>query len=729
MDNVDIDKLLREYAERKTSSEKGIFCLTEEEIGQYVDGFLEGKHRDLVEAHIETCEYCRGEVEVLQEALSHIAEISVEPAQNVKIMGLIRQALNREKESSFQIVIGIVDGLLKVIETTGEVVLGGGLKELEMVRGAPVPSGGLEGVKKRLGDYLVQVRVSKKTLEELEVRIYIKDFQTDQPVRGVDVWFQETGQVKKNAGRTDRHGRVTFREMKFGSYTFMIEKEGERIGEVALTIRDLPVEERLIDVRKTIDHGNYVIAEDLLASVLKVEPEDSEALQLLAVVKTLRDVDPEQYKAGLQIRGYQPEAAPKAIIKDFSEDIESRIESYNPMLADVVRGIGHIKNGQYDQALPVFERLTRERSGWYVGYAGVGMVLEYGRDLSELPPKDLERVISSFETAKTLNPTLHPLRDLYEVAVKAKTKKLARELEEERKKRLEILEKFILPKIARDLVSLVKRVGRIEKKVEDIDAKLTEISELKNLFIVRDADKASEEDLQQKSDGFSRQVKGIAGDLCRVYQEDYQKTQEIVSLGVGGEDNLNFMGESGRTLVFGEFLYKILKNVKAKDYAAAAAMYSKAVEHFLNDKIVWAVDRWLSCRRGDRNKIESILIKDFEEQRKSGVTLKILQNSKGQFVLAGEKSLTLHELANTFAQASGERSREKWEVYGKLFVFVHRKSELFFEKGFQNKLHMIVQKYRNGSVHSKPLERQKIEDFRDLLFQREFLRTIIEELM
>jgi anti-sigma factor RsiW len=201
-------------------------CLTESEILAYVDGLIDPRGREKVEAHLARCPSClRAVAEIKHLADAHVTEpVTAPPAALSRAAELIRERLAAAPRLS--IVAAVQEGLVRILRTTGSLLPPPRLEPVA-VRGqkrpAPVPR-----AYKSLSGCMVTVEVSPGEAG-VRVDIALADEKSSECPEGVKVKLRAGEAVET---RYSRGGRVTFTEVRKG--VSVLEVEG--VGKILLEI-------------------------------------------------------------------------------------------------------------------------------------------------------------------------------------------------------------------------------------------------------------------------------------------------------------------------------------------------------------------------------------------------------------------------------------------------------------------------------------------------------------
>jgi anti-sigma factor RsiW len=198
-------------------------CLTDDEVAAYVDGAVAPGLRKRIEEHLARCSLCLHGVAELKHLVSaerpgRLPARALARAESV-LAGRLRAA-RPSIAPEMEVVIALKNGLLKILETTGELLTPGRLSPV-VVRGgnrtAPSPR-----IAQSLSGYLVTLEAVGSGNEVRPRLAIVSERSAERPdglkarLRGPDV--SET--------RYARAGKIGFSALRPGAYTIEIEDVG-----------------------------------------------------------------------------------------------------------------------------------------------------------------------------------------------------------------------------------------------------------------------------------------------------------------------------------------------------------------------------------------------------------------------------------------------------------------------------------------------------------------------
>lgn len=207
-------------------------CLTEFELGAYIDGDLPSEKRESIENHFADCKKCWNEFLAVRQAISASSAPDAEevPARMIKKVA----DMFPEKSSLFDIVLNFVSDAVRLVQCSAD------FTQLTLA-----PAGGFRG----RGDTTAGMVVLKRSFEEINVELDMEKISDD--LCNIGIYLDEgTPEELLNALRVDllsegrelfsgplKNGEAMLEDVSAGKYTINIHK-GEKIyGEISLKIQ------------------------------------------------------------------------------------------------------------------------------------------------------------------------------------------------------------------------------------------------------------------------------------------------------------------------------------------------------------------------------------------------------------------------------------------------------------------------------------------------------------
>jgi len=236
---MDIENLLKAaYKKIKASSltKSQDNCLSDDELTCFFDKKLDEKQRKFFNKHLVSCSECAEKVKdhlLISQALDSKPLLDVPGYLVENAKALVSEGV---KQSVLDIILDFTDKAIRLIETTGEILMGSQL--------IPVPVLRSSGRDQELSNQIKIVKAFKEIVVEIEVEKERHD------LADVAIRIAEKDKTKKAVGfrvslfKGDREfrsllleqGKAKFEEVKVGKYKIVITKEGSIFGVVNLTM-------------------------------------------------------------------------------------------------------------------------------------------------------------------------------------------------------------------------------------------------------------------------------------------------------------------------------------------------------------------------------------------------------------------------------------------------------------------------------------------------------------
>ena len=241
---MNIDEIIKEVyrtIKNNQTEEKMGNCLSEEDIVCFLDDVLDEDDKNRILSHIVSCKECavslkhhyRISKEVNSEELLEVPQgVLVEAKELVKFP---------EKRNVFDIVLEIGEGIIEVINTTGEIIRQGLTPDpgvtlsLIPLRSADRRKEQKEvKVSKELNGYVVDVEIEKQKAETANIVVRLANKESKKGASGIRVSLVRD-EREVESFLTD-HGKVKFEEVNVNNYQVQLLKEDKMIGVVNISI-------------------------------------------------------------------------------------------------------------------------------------------------------------------------------------------------------------------------------------------------------------------------------------------------------------------------------------------------------------------------------------------------------------------------------------------------------------------------------------------------------------
>jgi len=207
-------------------------CLSEFEIGAYIDGNLPEEKRDDIEKHFADCNKCWDEFVEIQRVITLKSGLDPEEVP----AGMLRKVVNMfpEKTSIFDVVLQFVQDAVEVVQSSADFSLL-----------TPVPVAGFRGsedaapkmvvLKRSFEEINVELDVEKISDDMCSIRIAVDELASKGLADTLRVDLLSNGRELYSA--LFENGEALLEDMSTGSYSIKIHKQGKTYGEIALKIQ------------------------------------------------------------------------------------------------------------------------------------------------------------------------------------------------------------------------------------------------------------------------------------------------------------------------------------------------------------------------------------------------------------------------------------------------------------------------------------------------------------
>jgi hypothetical protein len=206
-------------------------CLSDAEIGAYIDGRLSSEGKASFESHLVECKLCRSEFI----ALSRVIVQKDTPAEEVPGY-LIKKAVDLfpEKTSVFDVIVNLVEDSVKVLYCS---------QNFNIFTLPPVPALRSENIsrpemivlKKSFEDIEVELDIEKAAGSLCNIRVAVDDIRSKTVMNTARV--ELISEERELVSNLLEDGEAVLEDIGQGSYTIKIHKKGKILGEIALKIK------------------------------------------------------------------------------------------------------------------------------------------------------------------------------------------------------------------------------------------------------------------------------------------------------------------------------------------------------------------------------------------------------------------------------------------------------------------------------------------------------------
>ena len=206
-------------------------CLSESELGAYIEGRLLPDKKESIDNHLVECNNCWEDfVSVNRAVIQQLPVIDDVPEH------LIRKVVERypEKHSLFDIVIGFAGDVLKIDHFSAGFNMLSSLPAAA-VRGSRNVPPGMVILKKSFEDMNVELDIEKVGANLCNIKVMIDDVKSEVLMNTLRVELV-TGE-RELVSNLIEDGETILEDIASGKYTIKIHKNGKTLGEIALKIK------------------------------------------------------------------------------------------------------------------------------------------------------------------------------------------------------------------------------------------------------------------------------------------------------------------------------------------------------------------------------------------------------------------------------------------------------------------------------------------------------------
>ncbi len=207
-------------------------CLSEFEIGSYIDGKLSSEKKDVIEKHFVECKKCWNEFISIQRVITAKAELDREEVAE----GMIRKVVNMfpEKSSLFDIVLNLVSDAVKVIQLS-----------TDFTQLTPIPAEAVRGeedifprmviLKRSFEEINVELDIEKISEDLCNIRVSVDDLTSKGLMNTLRIALLSEG--RELFSTLLENGKAVLEDVSAGKYIIKIHKSGKTFGEITLKIQ------------------------------------------------------------------------------------------------------------------------------------------------------------------------------------------------------------------------------------------------------------------------------------------------------------------------------------------------------------------------------------------------------------------------------------------------------------------------------------------------------------
>lgn len=210
----------------------GPFHTNEEDMACFLEDRLSAEEVERIKLHLISCNAC-ADAFVARVRLK-VAEEGQVPQELLQIAkDLVR---GRCPPSILEIILKVKDGVLGLLSTTGDVVVGDELVPAPILRSHQIKDFKDEvTILKDFRDYRVELKIENKRAHAFNLTILIKDKKTSRAIKDLRVTLIKDGLELESY--LAESGKVTFEYVLLGKYTIEISGMNDKIACIVLDIK------------------------------------------------------------------------------------------------------------------------------------------------------------------------------------------------------------------------------------------------------------------------------------------------------------------------------------------------------------------------------------------------------------------------------------------------------------------------------------------------------------
>lgn len=207
-------------------------CLSEIEVGAYMDGTLSPEKREEVERHFVDCSRCWNEFIALQRILTKEKQFDQEDAPERVIMKVVN--MFPQKRSILDIVLKLAGEAAEVIRHSADFSMVE-LLPATAVRGGKKLSPGTVVLKRSFDEINVELNIEKIQDNLCSIVVMVDDPAAEE---GKDIFSVELiSRERVLFSSRIKEGEAVLEDVSTGLYTIKILKRGRSLGEIAIKIQ------------------------------------------------------------------------------------------------------------------------------------------------------------------------------------------------------------------------------------------------------------------------------------------------------------------------------------------------------------------------------------------------------------------------------------------------------------------------------------------------------------
>lgn len=207
-------------------------CLSESEIGAFLEGTLDQEHRAAAEHCLVDCRFCRDELAAAKTAMASAAEVLPEVPEHL-VSAAIR--LYPRRDGMFDVVIGLARDAIGLVRCMPQVLVLNPSPIFGVRTSRPI-SPSLITVTRRFDTVAVECDIEKVADAFCAIHVMVRGAETGTPVQGARIALCSGG--REFASDLAGNGETFFEDVRSGKYVIAITRGGEKLAELSIWIKE-----------------------------------------------------------------------------------------------------------------------------------------------------------------------------------------------------------------------------------------------------------------------------------------------------------------------------------------------------------------------------------------------------------------------------------------------------------------------------------------------------------
>lgn len=204
----------------------------EEALSCFLEEKLSPQESEQIKMHLLGCDLC-AQILAMQVRLGEVQELDVPEELLHQVKNLVQE---KDKQFALKIVFSLKDNLLKLLSTTGDVLIGQELVPSPILRSRQIKDFKDEMViLKNVKNIRLELKIENKQGKAFNLIIQVRDKDTQKEIRDLRITlFKDTLELESYQSDS---GRVIFEDVLLGRYIVEISAPEEKLALVLLDIK------------------------------------------------------------------------------------------------------------------------------------------------------------------------------------------------------------------------------------------------------------------------------------------------------------------------------------------------------------------------------------------------------------------------------------------------------------------------------------------------------------